>query len=112
MKKIKLISAAVVLLLGLFILGEFNFINVFDALENAYPHISFNMGNDWQSAVSDIKKEADRANIIVFTYNNEYTSLLEHDIEVYSSSVLPASVISNFGSNNQLKVSEPRLTDN
>ncbi|MDR2570664.1 MAG: hypothetical protein LBD23_10275 [Oscillospiraceae bacterium] len=76
MKKIKYVLIAILILMGLFLIGEYNVLRVLHALENSYPHISFDFDGDWRDASEEIIATANQNNVVVFSYNNNYTSLM------------------------------------
>lgn len=99
MKRIKYISAVIIIWLGLFLVGEHNVLQIISNLDRAYPHVMFDFGDDWKNAADDITTIANRNNIVVFTYDYKFTSLyiLEYTVELYSSQELPQSVAKALG---------------
>lgn len=105
MKIIKYIFTAVLIMIGLFLLGEYNVQRTLHSLESAFPHTSFNFGIDWKNAVDDIIITAERNNVIAFVHDYKFSSLylLNFDVAVYSTHELPSTVTDLFGRGLQLR---------
>lgn len=99
MKKIKYITTAILVMIGLFFVGEYNVQRTLHSIESAFPHASFDFGIDWRNAASDITLVAERNDVIAFAQDNKYTSLylLNFDVAVYSTHDLPQTVTDILG---------------
>jgi hypothetical protein len=105
MKKLKYISAIIIVWMGLFLVGEYHVFQTLESLETAYPYVSFDFGDDWGVIADDIILIAERNNVIAFTYDYKYTSLyiLNYDVEIYSTHELPQIVSNTFGGGVRLR---------
>ncbi|MCL2253164.1 MAG: hypothetical protein FWC09_01845 [Lachnospiraceae bacterium] len=103
MKKIKYISAVILIILGIVLIGEIHSQQFFRNRDSLYTYTAYDFGEDHREAAEDIRSFAERNNIIAFIIDNEFSSELEHNYGIYSTSELPQQVINKFGRGNNLK---------